>query len=55
MELSAISKKVGTMVLMGVPAIVGGGIMYFIFGNYTAVIIYEVILAFTSLGFISKS
>jgi alpha-D-ribose 1-methylphosphonate 5-triphosphate diphosphatase PhnM len=54
MELSAISRQVGTMVLMGVPAIVGGGIIYFIFGNFTALIVYEVLLAFTSLGFISK-
>ncbi len=54
MELSAISRKVGTMVLMGVPAIVGGGIVYFIFENFTALIVYEVLLAFTSLGFISK-
>ena len=54
MEMSAVSKKVGTMVLMGVPAIVGGGIIYFIFGNFTALIVYEILLAFTSLGFISK-
>jgi alpha-D-ribose 1-methylphosphonate 5-triphosphate diphosphatase PhnM len=54
MEMSAISKKLGTIVLMGVPAIIGGGIVYFAFGNYTAVIVYEVILGFASLGFISK-
>ncbi len=54
MEMSAISKKVGTMVLMGVPAIVGGGLVYFAFGNFTAVIVYEVLLGFASLGFISK-
>ena len=52
--MSSISRKLGTMVLMGVPAIIGGGIVYFAFGNYTAVIIYEVLLGFASLGLISK-
>ncbi len=54
MEMSAISRKVGTMVLMGVPVIVGGGIVYFAFGNFTTLIVYEVILGLASLGFISK-
>lgn len=52
--MSAISRKLGTMVLMGVPAIIGGGIVYFAFESYTTLIVYEVILGFTSLGFISK-
>ena len=54
MDMSVISRKVGTMVLMGVPAIIGGGLTYFAFGNYTAVIVWEVILAIAALGFISK-
>jgi len=54
MDMSAISRKVGTMVLIGVPAIIGGGIVYSIFHSYTTLIVYEVILGFTALGFISK-
>ncbi|MBU0995429.1 MAG: hypothetical protein KJ737_23275 [Proteobacteria bacterium] len=49
-----ISRKLGIMVFMGVPAIIGGGIVYHFFGNYTAMIIYEIILALAALGFISK-
>ncbi|MEZ4566888.1 MAG: hypothetical protein R2860_07930 [Desulfobacterales bacterium] len=54
MSMSVISKKLGTLVLMGVPAIIGGGIVYFALGNYTALIIYEVLLGFAALGFISN-
>jgi len=54
MNMSVISRKIGTLVLMGVPAIIGGGIVYYAFGNYTALIVYEVILGFTALGFISR-
>ena len=52
--MSVISRKLGTLVLMGVPAIIGGGIVYFAFGNYTALIVYEVLLGFSALGFISR-
>jgi hypothetical protein len=54
MDMSVISRKLGTMVLMGVPAIIGGGLVYYGFQNYTALIVYEVLLGFTALGFISK-
>jgi len=54
MNMSVVSRKLGTMVLMGVPAIVGGGLVYYGFQNYTALIVYEVLLGFTALGFISK-
>ena len=53
-KMSAISRKAGTLVLMGVPAIVGGGIVYFALGNYTSLIIYEILLGFAALGFISR-
>jgi len=54
MDMSIISRKLGTMVLMGVPAIIGGGLVYYGFQNYTALIVYEVLLGLTALGFISK-
>jgi hypothetical protein len=52
--ISTISKKVGIMVLFGVPAIIGGGIVYYLFDSYTAMLVYEAILGFTALGFISR-
>ena len=49
-----ISRKLGILVLFGVPAIVGGGIIYAAFGNYTPVFIYEAFLLLTVGGFFSK-
>ena len=54
MDMAKISRKIGTMVLMGVPAIIGGGIVYYAFGSYTSLIVYEVLLGFAALGFISR-
>ncbi len=36
--------RMGMFILMGVPAIVGGGLFYHLFENWTAVIIWEVLL-----------
>lgn len=49
-----ISRKLGILVLCGVPAIVGGGIAFAIFGNYTMVAMFEILLLFTAGGIISK-
>lgn len=49
-----IDRKIGIMVVMGVPAIVGGGIVYTLFGGYMPVVIYETILYFTAAGLISR-
>lgn len=49
-----ISRRLGIMVFMAMPAIFGGGIVYHFFGNYTSVIIYEGLLLLTALGFMSK-
>ncbi len=49
-----IARKLGILVFCAVPAIVGGGIVYAIFGNYTPVFIFETLLFFTALGIISK-
>ena len=54
MDMSIISRKLGTLILFGVPAIIGGGIVYYFFNSYTPVVVYEVLLGFTALGFISK-
>ena len=49
-----ISRKLGILVFTGVPAIMGGGIVYALFGTFTAMWIYEFILYMVALGIISK-
>ena len=48
----SISRNLGILVVFGVPAIIGGGIVYYFFQCYIPMIIYEVLLGFTALGFI---
>jgi hypothetical protein len=38
------ARKLGILVFCGVPAIIGGGIVYAIFNDLTAVFIYQTIL-----------
>lgn len=49
-----ISRRLGTLVVFAVPAIVGGGIVYAVFGNYVAVFAYLVLLLLVAGGFASK-
>ncbi len=49
-----ISRKLGILVFFGVPAIVGGGIVYALLGGYTAVFVYELLLLFTAGVFIAR-
>lgn len=49
-----ISRRLGILVFCGVPAIIGGGILYGIFHSYAPVAVYEVMLLFVAGGFISK-
>ena len=50
-----ISRKMGIMVFCGVPAIIGGGILYAIFGgSFVAVIVYLMILLLFAGAFLSK-
>jgi len=49
-----VSRKLGILVFCGVPAIVGGGIVYAVFGSYIAVLIYEILLLFVAGGFVSR-
>jgi hypothetical protein len=49
-----ISRKLGILVLFGVPAIVGGGILFAAFGNYAPVFIFEAMLLLIVGGFFSK-
>jgi len=49
-----IARKLGILVIFGVPAIVGSGIVYTIFGNYISVVVYIVLLLSLAGGFVSK-
>ena len=51
----SVSRRLGTLVFFGVPAIVGGGIVYALIpGGYTSVAIYEVILYIFAGALVSK-
>ena len=49
-----VSRKLGILVLFGVPAIIGGGIVYAIFHSYIPVFVYEILLIFLAGSFVSK-
>lgn len=49
-----ISRRLGILVVFAVPAIVGGGIIYALFGNYVPVFAYEILLILVAGGFASK-
>ena len=51
----SIPRKLGILVFFGVPAIVGGGIVYDLFNaSYPHVFFYEAILAITAGAYLSK-
>jgi len=50
----SIARKLGILVVFGVPAIVGSGIVYAIFGSYISVVIFIVLLLSLAGGFISR-
>ena len=47
-----IARKLGILIYMAVPAIVGGGIVYHFFGSYTQVIVFEILLIAAAFGLI---
>jgi zinc transporter ZupT len=49
-----VSRKLGILVFCGVPAIIGGGIIYAIFDSYIPMWIYQIILLFFAGAFVSK-
>ena len=49
-----ISRKLGILVFCGVPAIVGGGIIYAIFGSLTAIVIFQILLLFAVGAFLAR-
>jgi hypothetical protein len=53
-EKMNMSRRLGTLVVFGVPAVIGGGIVYALFGSYVSVFAYEIILILIAGGFASK-
>lgn len=53
-QMMTISRRLGILIVCGVPAIIGGGILYGFFHNYTPVVIYEIVLVLCAAGLISK-
>ncbi len=51
----SITRSLGILVTMGVPAIVGSGFVWAFTGSWTGISIFLVILAFTALGFIDTA
>ncbi len=49
-----ISRRLGTLVVCAVPAIIGGGITYGIFGDYVSVFIYETLLILVAGALVSR-
>lgn len=49
-----ISRKLGILVFSGVPAIIGGGIIYGLAGSYVPVAVYEISLYLVVGALISK-
>ena len=50
----SIARKLGILVVFGVPAIVGSGIVYAVFGSYISFVIFIVLLLSLAGGFISR-
>jgi hypothetical protein len=51
----SVARKLGILVFFGVPAIVGGGIVYALTGdNYTAVFVYESLLIMAAGAWIAR-
>jgi len=49
-----VARKLGILVFCAVPAVVGGGVVYFTFGSLTAVAIYEVLLLVGAGAFVIR-
>ncbi len=49
-----LSQKLGRLVVLGVPVIVGGGITYAIFGSFTAMFTYEALLLLVAGAYVSS-
>ena len=53
-ETMDISRRLAILVFFAVPAIVGGGIVYTLFGAFTPMWIYEALLVVTAGALVSR-
>jgi len=49
-----VSRRLGILVFTAVPAIIGGGIIYWAAGSYVPVAVYEMLLLLVAGGLISR-
>jgi len=49
-----VSRRLGILIFFAVPAIVGGGILFGMFGSYMPVFIYETLLVALAGGLVSR-
>ena len=49
-----IPRIIGILIFFGVPAIIGGGIVFHFMGSYTAVFTYEFILLIAAGSFVGR-
>lgn len=49
-----ISRRLGILVVFGVPAVIGGGIVYALFHSYVSVFAYIIALLFVAGAFATK-
>lgn len=49
-----ISRKLGILVFCGVPAIIGGGILFGVFHSYVPVAAFEILLLLVAGAFLSR-
>ncbi|MGB5155890.1 hypothetical protein [Desulfobacterium sp. N47] len=50
-----LSRKLGILIVCGIPAIIGGGMVYAVCGSYACVIVYETILLLAAAVFAAKA
>lgn len=50
-----ITRNIGILIVFGVPAIIGGGIIYSIFGSNVSIAIFEALLFLLAFGVIRKA
>lgn len=50
----SVARKLGILVFCAVPAIVGGGIVYAVFNDLSAIFIYEAILLLGAGAFLAR-
>jgi zinc transporter ZupT len=53
-ESMSVARKLGILVFCAVPAIIGGGIVYAIFNDLTAIFIYETILLLCAGAYLAR-